>query len=148
MVRGWEGAIGSPSNEGAVISHDLIRPGGARVSESWVSRQVGLSSESGEKALMYIFPDVCLCALSTRGDEESEVMDLDKAIRKVPDFPKPGILFYDITSIFTNPEAFAYVVDRMLSSFDEAEVDGVIAIDFEFVRNIFRKNKKSQSKTS
>lgn len=36
---------------------------------------------------------------------------LDKAIRRVPDFPKPGILFYDVTSIFTNKEAFKYCLD-------------------------------------
>jgi adenine phosphoribosyltransferase len=41
--------------------------------------------------------------------------DLDGAIRKVPDFPKPGVLFYDITSILTSPEAFAYCVDQALS---------------------------------
>ena len=33
-------------------------------------------------------------------------MDLDKAIRKIPDFPKPGILFYDVTSIFTQSRSF------------------------------------------
>lgn len=36
---------------------------------------------------------------------------LDKAIRRVPDFPKKGILFYDITSIFTNPAAFKFCLD-------------------------------------
>ncbi len=56
-------------------------------------------------------------------------MNLDDAIRKVPDFPKPGILFYDVTSIFTNPEAYAYVVDRMLACFQSIAVDGVIAIE-------------------
>jgi len=56
-------------------------------------------------------------------------MDLDKAIRKVPDFPKPGILFYDVTSIFTNPEAFRHVVDRMVRTYEKARVDGVIAIE-------------------
>lgn len=56
-------------------------------------------------------------------------MDLDKAIRKVPDFPKPGILFYDITSIFTNPEAFQYVLDKMDETYSDTEVDGVIAIE-------------------
>ena len=40
-------------------------------------------------------------------------MNLDKVIRKVPDFPKPGILFYDITSIFINPQAFSYVLGKM-----------------------------------
>ena len=36
---------------------------------------------------------------------------LDSAIRRVPDFPKPGILFYDVTSIFTNPQAFKFCLD-------------------------------------
>ncbi|MBQ0051386.1 MAG: adenine phosphoribosyltransferase [Treponema sp.] len=39
---------------------------------------------------------------------------LDKAIRRVPDFPKPGILFYDITSIFTNPPAFQYCIEEFV----------------------------------
>ena len=30
---------------------------------------------------------------------------LDEAVRRVPDFPKPGILFYDITGVLVNPEA-------------------------------------------
>ena len=54
-------------------------------------------------------------------------MDIDKAIRKVPDFPKPGILFYDVTSIFANPEAFQYVLDQMDEIYKDTEVDGVIA---------------------
>lgn len=56
-------------------------------------------------------------------------MDLDTAIRKVPDFPKPGILFYDITSIFTNPPAFSYVVEQMLALYPEGSVDGAVAIE-------------------
>jgi len=56
-------------------------------------------------------------------------MNLDNAIRKVPDFPKPGILFYDVTSIFTNPEAFQYVLSEMDKIYKETEVDGVIAIE-------------------
>ncbi len=39
--------------------------------------------------------------------------DLDSAIRKVPDFPKPGILFYDVTSILADPAAFRYCVDEL-----------------------------------
>lgn len=56
-------------------------------------------------------------------------MDLDKVIRKVPDFPKPGILFYDITSIFTNPAAYKYCVDKMIEQYKNEKVDGVIAIE-------------------
>lgn len=56
-------------------------------------------------------------------------MNLDSAIRKIPDFPKPGILFYDVTSIFTNPEAFRFVVDSMLDLYKDQQVDGVISIE-------------------
>lgn len=56
-------------------------------------------------------------------------MDIDSVIRKVPDFPKPGILFYDITSIFTSPEAFSYVVEQMIGTYSDIPVDGVVAIE-------------------
>ena len=39
---------------------------------------------------------------------------LDKNIRRIPDFPKPGVLFYDITSVLVNPESFKYVIDQMI----------------------------------
>jgi adenine phosphoribosyltransferase len=56
-------------------------------------------------------------------------MNLDKVIRKVPDFPKPGILFYDVTSIFTNPKAFRHVVKTMLDTYKNENVEGVISIE-------------------
>ena len=40
-------------------------------------------------------------------------INLDDYIRKVPDFPKKGILFYDITSILAAPVAFRYCIDMM-----------------------------------
>ncbi|NQT33057.1 MAG: adenine phosphoribosyltransferase [Candidatus Omnitrophica bacterium] len=56
-------------------------------------------------------------------------MDLDKAIRKVPDFPKPGILFYDVTSIFADPDAFKYVLSKMSELYKDTDLDGVICIE-------------------
>jgi adenine phosphoribosyltransferase len=47
--------------------------------------------------------------------------DLDRAIRKVPDFPKPGILFYDITSILTSPPAFGYCLDQARAFCENAD---------------------------
>jgi adenine phosphoribosyltransferase len=60
---------------------------------------------------------------------EAWPMNLDDAIRKVPDFPKPGILFYDITSIFTNPAAFRFVVDSMLGAYAGECIDGIISVE-------------------
>ncbi len=59
----------------------------------------------------------------------SETFDLDGAIRKIKDFPKPGILFYDITSVLTNPEAFGYCQDRMEELYGGEACDAVAAIE-------------------
>lgn len=55
--------------------------------------------------------------------------DLDAAVRKVKDFPKPGILFYDITGILTKPEAFNHCIDRMLELYRDEELSAVAAIE-------------------
>jgi adenine phosphoribosyltransferase len=56
-------------------------------------------------------------------------INLDAYIRKVPDFPKKGILFYDITSILANPEAFQFCIDSMLEIYKDKSIDGVAAIE-------------------
>ncbi|HQL05568.1 MAG TPA: adenine phosphoribosyltransferase, partial [Treponemataceae bacterium] len=48
---------------------------------------------------------------------------LDKAIRRIPDFPKPGILFYDITGILVNPEAFSLCIQKMVDIYKDAQID-------------------------
>jgi adenine phosphoribosyltransferase len=59
----------------------------------------------------------------------AEGFNLDDAIRKVPDFPKPGILFYDITSVLTNPDAFRFCVDSMVKLYRNERLDAVAAIE-------------------
>jgi len=55
--------------------------------------------------------------------------NLDDYIRKVPDFPKKGILFYDITSVLTAPEAFSYCIEAMVDIYGEKNIDAVAAIE-------------------
>jgi adenine phosphoribosyltransferase len=55
--------------------------------------------------------------------------DFDKAIRRIPDFPKPGINFYDITSILADPEAFSYSISMMDAWIDELNVDTLLAVE-------------------
>ncbi len=54
---------------------------------------------------------------------------LDGAIRRVPDFPKPGILFYDITSVLAKPEAFKHVIDRMVEIYKDSKIDAIAAVE-------------------
>ncbi|MFZ4986001.1 MAG: adenine phosphoribosyltransferase [Blastocatellia bacterium] len=55
--------------------------------------------------------------------------DLKKIIREIPDFPKPGILFYDITTLLKNAEGFRAVIDRMTEHFKGRKVDAVLGIE-------------------
>jgi len=54
---------------------------------------------------------------------------LDKFIRKVHDFPKKGILFYDITSILVQPEAFQFCIEAMVDIYRDKNIDAVAAIE-------------------
>ena len=53
-------------------------------------------------------------------------MDLSKTIRDVYDFPKKGIVFKDITTLFKDPKAFHVLMNRMVCSFDGMDVDVVV----------------------
>jgi adenine phosphoribosyltransferase len=55
--------------------------------------------------------------------------DLRAKIREVPDFPKPGILFYDITTLLKEPEAFAEVVNRMADLVKDERIDVVVGME-------------------
>lgn len=55
--------------------------------------------------------------------------DLDAAVGKVPDFPKAGILFYDITSVLLNPDAYRYCVSRMEELFAPGSIDAVAGVE-------------------
>jgi adenine phosphoribosyltransferase len=55
--------------------------------------------------------------------------DLKKRIREVPDFPKPGILFYDITTLLKDPCGFRAVIDGLKHHYRETQVDLVLGIE-------------------
>lgn len=55
--------------------------------------------------------------------------DLKKLIREVPDFPKPGILFYDITTLLKNPVGLHGAVDRLANHYVSRKIDRVIGIE-------------------
>lgn len=55
--------------------------------------------------------------------------DLKKHIREVPDFPKPGILFYDITTLLQHPLALRKTVDQFVWFFAEKRIQKVVGIE-------------------
>jgi adenine phosphoribosyltransferase len=55
--------------------------------------------------------------------------DLRAKIREVPDFPKPGILFYDITTLLRDGDAFREVIDRMADAVKGEKIDVVVGME-------------------
>jgi adenine phosphoribosyltransferase len=54
---------------------------------------------------------------------------IEKAIRNVPDFPKPGIAFKDITPVLADPGLFAGTIELLTEGFKPGDVDAVVGID-------------------
>jgi adenine phosphoribosyltransferase len=56
-------------------------------------------------------------------------MDLKQQIRHVPDFPKAGILFYDITTLLKDPAGFRTTIDLLAAPYEGQGIDAVIGIE-------------------
>ena len=55
--------------------------------------------------------------------------ELRAKIREVPDFPKPGILFYDITTLLKDPAAYKEAIDLMLEPYKDERIDIVVGME-------------------
>ena len=56
-------------------------------------------------------------------------MDYKALIREVPDFPKPGILFYDITTLLKQPAAFRAVTDELAQRYRNQNIAKIVGIE-------------------
>jgi len=54
---------------------------------------------------------------------------LKALVRTVPDFPKPGILFYDITTLLKDPKGFATLIDALAQYYMDKDIDLVLGIE-------------------
>lgn len=55
--------------------------------------------------------------------------DLKKLIREIPDYPKPGILFYDITTLLKDKKGFNLMIDRLCQHYEGHHIDLVAGIE-------------------
>lgn len=56
-------------------------------------------------------------------------MNLKEKIRTIPDFPKKGILFYDITTLLKDASAFSFAIDEFYQYFKDKKIDKIIAVE-------------------
>ena len=55
--------------------------------------------------------------------------DLEKYIRNIPDFPKPGILFRDLTTLIQDGKAFKASVDILVKKYRNKKIDKIVAVE-------------------
>ena len=58
-----------------------------------------------------------------------KVSDLKKYIRDIPDFPKKGIIFKDISTLLKNPQAFGKSIDTLAAAFKKSRVKYVVGVE-------------------
>ncbi|HEC79492.1 MAG TPA: adenine phosphoribosyltransferase [candidate division WOR-3 bacterium] len=56
-------------------------------------------------------------------------MELKSYIRDIPDFPKQGIIFKDITTLLKEPEPFRYAVDVLVKNYEKVHIDKVVSVE-------------------
>ncbi|NNF07084.1 MAG: adenine phosphoribosyltransferase [Candidatus Eisenbacteria bacterium] len=56
-------------------------------------------------------------------------MNLNQHIRDIPDFPKPGIIFKDITPLLKQPKAMAYIEDEFARRLEGSNLDAIVGIE-------------------
>lgn len=56
-------------------------------------------------------------------------VDLREHIRDIPDFPKPGILFKDITPLLSSPAAFEHAIDLLAQRYRDHQIDSIVAAE-------------------
>lgn len=61
--------------------------------------------------------------------QEDGFIDLKSVIREIPDYPKKGILFYDVTTLFKDPKANSFVADEIVRRCDGKKIDVVAGIE-------------------
>lgn len=59
----------------------------------------------------------------------STKVNLEKTVRNIPDFPKPGILFRDITTLIQDKKAFKESVNRLAAKYKGKKIDKVVAVE-------------------
>jgi adenine phosphoribosyltransferase len=60
---------------------------------------------------------------------QTNAANIERAIRNVPDFPKQGIQFKDITPVLADPKLFSDCIDLLIDGFKPGQVDAVVGID-------------------
>jgi adenine phosphoribosyltransferase len=61
--------------------------------------------------------------------DQRVITDLKAAVRTIPDYPKPGILFRDITTLLGDPRAFGHAIDELARPFADGRIDKVAGIE-------------------
>lgn len=66
---------------------------------------------------------------AVRTPREKRMNELKSAIREIPDFPKKGILFYDITTLLKDSKGFAAILEELAAPYKDAGIQKVVAIE-------------------
>ena len=97
--------------------------------DCWKEDEEAVSWEEILKVFEQNAENVKKLLLETIKKLEDSKMDLKQYIRTVPNWPKPGIQFRDITTLIKNPEAFNYVIEKFAERYKNKQIDKIVGIE-------------------
>ena len=63
--------------------------------------------------------------MATANQQDARVKIISDSIRVIPDFPKPGIMFQDVTTVMLQPVAFKHSIDLLVERYADKKIDVV-----------------------
>jgi adenine phosphoribosyltransferase len=90
---------------------------------------IAVKGEERAKVLQAEKPPALYNGAMPENQKPVDVESLKALVRTVPDFPKPGILFYDITTLLKDKTGFAQMIDAMAAHYLSQRIDLVLGIE-------------------
>ncbi len=86
-------------------------------------------SENVSKVINLLVKTIPKISLETIEENEEEYYDLKSSIRTIPNWPKEGVMFRDITTLISNPEAFSYSIKKLKEQYQNKNITKIAGIE-------------------
>ncbi len=104
--------------------YDCLFDDVAPVSHEEVLKVFAQNVDKVVKLLLQTIPKV-----GAAGEKDLDHFDLKSTIRTIPHWPKPGVMFRDITTLIQNPSAFAYCISQFKEKYKDAKIKRIAGIE-------------------
>jgi len=113
--------------------YDCFKDDVAHVTLDEVLAVMKKNADNVKRLLLSVIPAIsyqdCACREDIKTSLIKQPLDIKQLVRTIPNFPKEGIMFRDITTLLKHPEGFSAVIDQLVERYSTMEIDVVAGIE-------------------